>query len=200
MAPSSMDLRQRVVRARESGLSSKEVAAKYEVSLAWVNPGLQRQRDTGPLGPRKQRIGGNRSWPRTPTRLRALVLAQPDRTLERVRPRYLEVGSKRFPEACSAPLASSGRPLRCGSLTTKSTKYTKVSGNSFSDLRALRVLLRGEYIRAFLPHRPGNGSAPASSLKSSTTLASRGSSRITFVNVSAISGDGASPATSRSFQ
>ena len=54
MAPSSMDLRQRVVRARESGLSSKEVAAKYEVSLAWVNRWLQRRRDTGTLAPRKQ--------------------------------------------------------------------------------------------------------------------------------------------------
>ena len=85
MAPYSMDLRQRVARARDAGLEAKDVAAKYEVSVAWVNRLLQRRRDTGSLAPRKQT-----QW-RTPKlaayteRLRALVLVEPDRTLEELR-------------------------------------------------------------------------------------------------------------------
>ena len=74
-----------VVRARESGLSPKEVAAKYEVSLAWVNRWLQRRRDTGTLAPRKQTHWREPKLAAHTTRLRALVLAQPDRTLEELR-------------------------------------------------------------------------------------------------------------------
>ena len=37
MAPYSMDLRKRVLRAWDAGMDAESVAAKYEVSRAWVH-------------------------------------------------------------------------------------------------------------------------------------------------------------------
>ena len=47
MAPYSMDLRKRVVRAWDAGMDAESVAAKYEVSRAWVHRLVQRRRETG---------------------------------------------------------------------------------------------------------------------------------------------------------
>src|SRR5688572_33248312 len=85
MAPYSMDLRARVVRARDAGLSANEVAAKYEVSLAWVNRVLQRRRETGSIAPRQQTRWREPKLAAHTERLRALVLARPDSTLEELR-------------------------------------------------------------------------------------------------------------------
>jgi transposase len=85
MAAYSMDLRKRVLRAWDADPDAEAVAAKYEVSRAWVHRLVQRWRETGSLAPRKQT-----RW-RTPVlaahedRLRALVLEQPDRTLAELR-------------------------------------------------------------------------------------------------------------------
>src|SRR2546430_5660920 len=49
MAPYSMDLRQRVARAWDGGLDADTIAAKYEVSRAWVHRLIQRRRETGSL-------------------------------------------------------------------------------------------------------------------------------------------------------
>jgi transposase len=85
MAPYSMDLRERVVRARDVGLGAKDVAAKYEVSLAWVNRVLQRRRETGSIAPRRQTHWREPKLAAHTERLRAMVLAQPDSTLEELR-------------------------------------------------------------------------------------------------------------------
>src|SRR2546427_12759975 len=50
----SMDLRSRVLKDSEAGLSSKELAARYHVSRAWVDALKQRHRETGSIAPRKQ--------------------------------------------------------------------------------------------------------------------------------------------------
>jgi transposase len=77
----SMDLRSRVLQDADAGLSSKALAARYHVSRAWVDALKQRRRETGDFGPRKQT-----RW-RTPIlrpqleALKALMVAQPDRTL-----------------------------------------------------------------------------------------------------------------------
>lgn len=77
----SMDLRSRVLKDADTGLSSKELAARYHVSRAWVDALKQRRRETGDVAPRKQT-----RW-RTPiltpqlAELEALIRAQPDRTL-----------------------------------------------------------------------------------------------------------------------
>lgn len=77
----SMDLRSRVLDDAAAGVPSKDLAAHYHVSLAWVNALKQRQRETGDPSPRKQT-----RW-RTPLlhgqtgQLQALIDEQPDRTL-----------------------------------------------------------------------------------------------------------------------
>src|SRR2546430_15759852 len=63
MAPYSMDLRKRVARAWDADPDADAIAAKYEVSRAWVHRLIQRRRETGSLAPRKQ------------TKFRSLVLA-----------------------------------------------------------------------------------------------------------------------------
>ena len=54
MAPYSMDLRKRVLRAWDAGMDAEAVAAKYEVSRAWVHRLVQRRRETGSIAPRQQ--------------------------------------------------------------------------------------------------------------------------------------------------
>lgn len=84
MAPYSLDLRTRVLKAWDGGLDANAVAAKYEVSRAWVHRLVQRRRETGSVAPRKQT-----KW-RTPIldgqaeQLRAVVAAKPDRTLREI--------------------------------------------------------------------------------------------------------------------
>jgi transposase len=85
MAAYSMDLRERVFEDRRDGLSSKEVAAKYRVSRAWVNRLMQRHRETGKLVPRQQTKFRAQALAGQETQLRALVDAQPDRTLVEIR-------------------------------------------------------------------------------------------------------------------
>ena len=82
MAAYSLDLRKRVVRARESGMSAAAVAARFEVSLAWVYRLLQRRRDTGSIAPRRQtKFRGRALSDDEEVRLVALITARPDATL-----------------------------------------------------------------------------------------------------------------------
>jgi transposase len=53
----SMDLRERVVEACDSGLSTSEVAETFSVSTAWVRRLKQRRREIGHIGPIAQRHG-----------------------------------------------------------------------------------------------------------------------------------------------
>ena len=46
MAAYLMDLRTRVLRDSDAGMASKDVAAKYAVSRAWVDRVKQRRRET----------------------------------------------------------------------------------------------------------------------------------------------------------
>ena len=85
MAPYSMDLRERVLRDCDGGLSSEEAAEKYHVSRAWVDRLKQRRRERGEVAPRRQT-----RW-RTPIlaphlpQLESLIQEQPDRTLAELR-------------------------------------------------------------------------------------------------------------------
>jgi transposase len=85
MAPYSMDLRKRVVRAWDSGMDAESVAAKYEVSRAWVHRLLQRRRETGSIAPRKQTKFRRRLLADQDARLAALIAARPDATLAELR-------------------------------------------------------------------------------------------------------------------
>jgi transposase len=82
MAPYSMDLRTRVLRDSDAGLPSKDVAAKYSVSRAWVDRIKQRRRETGETAPRQQTKFRRRTLDaHQEQRLVALMIATPDATL-----------------------------------------------------------------------------------------------------------------------
>jgi transposase len=86
MAPYSMDLRKRVARAWDTGMDAESVAAKYDVSRAWVHRLIQRRRETGSLAPRKQtKFRGRALALAEERRLAALITAQPDATLAELR-------------------------------------------------------------------------------------------------------------------
>ncbi len=82
MAAYSLDLRKRVLRAWDSGMSAAAVAARFEVSPAWVYRLVQRRRETGAITPRPQTTFRRRALSRAEeVRLGVLVAAQPDATL-----------------------------------------------------------------------------------------------------------------------
>lgn len=86
MAPYSMDLRKRVARAWDAGLDAETVAAKYDVSRAWVHRLIQRRRETGSLAPRPQTKFRRRVLSvRDEERLVLLITARPDATLAELR-------------------------------------------------------------------------------------------------------------------
>ena len=79
--PYSLDLRERVVAAVESGQTCRLVAATFQVSVASVVKWSQRQRQTGsaaakPMGSRlRRKLLGERDW------LLKRIAAKPDLTL-----------------------------------------------------------------------------------------------------------------------
>ena len=85
MAPYSRDLRTRVLADRDAGMAAKDVAAKFRVSVSWVNRLVQRRRETGEIEPRPQTVFKKQAFAGQEDRLRALVDAQPDRTLAELR-------------------------------------------------------------------------------------------------------------------
>jgi len=67
-------------------MKADDVAAKYRVSRAWVHRLVQRRRETGEVTPRRQTKFRARALAEDQEdRLRALVTAQPDRTLAELR-------------------------------------------------------------------------------------------------------------------
>ena len=85
MAAYSMDLRSRVLADCDAGGTSKEVATKFRVSRSWVNRIVQRRRDTGEVGPRRQTVFKKPAFAGQEAQLRALVAARPDQTLAEIR-------------------------------------------------------------------------------------------------------------------
>jgi transposase len=86
MAAYSLDLRTRVLADWDAGMKAEEVAAKYRVSRAWVHRLVQRRRETGEIGPRRQtKFRGRTLAADQEDRLKMLVIAQPDRTLAELR-------------------------------------------------------------------------------------------------------------------
>jgi transposase len=81
----SMDLRERVIKDAKAGLSSKELAARYHVSRAWVDALKQRFRETQSIAPLQQTKFRRRVLEGQEDRLRALLVAQPDATLAELR-------------------------------------------------------------------------------------------------------------------
>jgi transposase len=81
MAAYSMDLRVRVLQDWDERMGAEELAAKYRVSRAWVHRLVQRRRETGEIGPRRQTRFRALALAGQEDRLRALIDAKPDQTL-----------------------------------------------------------------------------------------------------------------------
>ena len=81
MAPYSMDLRKRVLKAFDTCGDAEDVAATFGVSRAWVHRLAQRHRETGSIAPRQQTKFRTRVLGGQDQRLAALIAARPDATL-----------------------------------------------------------------------------------------------------------------------
>jgi transposase len=85
MAPYSMDLRKRVMKAFETCGDAEDVAATFGVSRAWVHRLAQRHRETGSIAPRPQTKFRARVLAGQEQRLATLIAARPDATLAELR-------------------------------------------------------------------------------------------------------------------
>ncbi len=81
----SQDLRDRVIAARDEGLTTARVAALFKVSRSWVRRVMQRRREHGQTHPRPR--GGVTVVKIDMDRLRQLVEQQPDATIPQLHQR-----------------------------------------------------------------------------------------------------------------
>ena len=118
--PYSVDLRERVVRAVEAGMSRRTAAAKYEVSISFVVKLMQRWRRRGTV--QADRIGGSKraTLAAHGERVHALVAAAPDLTIAELRSRLAA-------EGIAVSRSSVGRFLVASGLTRKKRRSTPPS-------------------------------------------------------------------------
>ena len=83
-----MDLRDRVLRDLDAGLTTSAAARKYSVSPAWVRRLKQRRAATGETAPRRQRHGRVPAWVTHAEAIRDAVRRAPDATLDEYRTRF----------------------------------------------------------------------------------------------------------------
>jgi transposase len=120
--PYSVDLRERVVRAVEAGLSRRATARRFEVSVSFVIKLVQRWQQRGTVEP--ERYGG---WKRSTLavhaeRVRQLLTAAPDLTIAELRNRLASDAIHVSPAAISRFLSAEG-------LTRKKRRSTPPSRN-----------------------------------------------------------------------
>src|SRR2546423_388290 len=80
----SMDFRQRILDDLDRGMTTREVATKFNVSESWIRRLKQRRRETGEAAPRVRKPNPP-SWLVHADSIRAGVAEQPDATLEELR-------------------------------------------------------------------------------------------------------------------
>jgi transposase len=83
----SLDLRERVLKDVDAGLSTRAVAQKFSVSAAWVRRLKQRRAATGQIGPKPQRRGSIPAAVTYAEQIREAVRQAPDATLDELRQR-----------------------------------------------------------------------------------------------------------------
>ena len=127
--PYSVDLRERVVRAVEAGLSRRATARRFEVSVSFVIKLVQRWQQRGTVEP--ERYGG---WKRSTLvvhaeRVRQLLTAEPDLTIAELRNRLAS-------DAIHVSPAAIGRFLSAAGLTRKKRPSTPPSRNGRTSPRS----------------------------------------------------------------
>jgi transposase len=79
-----MDLRMRVLDACDSGMGTTEVAETFSVSKAWIKILKSRRRETGEIGPRKQKHGRTPILQGHEEELKKVIEEKPDRTIKEI--------------------------------------------------------------------------------------------------------------------
>lgn len=86
MRPYGIEMRERVMRAWDSGELQEELAERFEVSVRWIQKVAKLRRETGSLAP-KPATGGRKPIVsgEVEERLKAQVAKQPDATLSELK-------------------------------------------------------------------------------------------------------------------
>jgi transposase len=87
MAAISMDLRERIYDARQSGETTTEVADRFDVSPAFVRRLIQRHRETGSLAPSSAPRGRKLKLAGAADQIRQILAEKPDLTAAEIRDR-----------------------------------------------------------------------------------------------------------------
>lgn len=87
VASYSLDLRKRIMKACDKGGKTKAVAERFEVSESFVRTLKRRRRVTGKIEALPKNSGPKPKLKAHENKLRALIAAQPDATLEELRER-----------------------------------------------------------------------------------------------------------------
>lgn len=77
----SNDLRERILKDCDAGMTTRVAATKYDVSESWVRRLKQRRRETGETTPRRSGSPVQPCWLKHTERIEQLVEAEPDLTL-----------------------------------------------------------------------------------------------------------------------
>jgi transposase len=109
----SVDLRERLLRAIDAGLSQAEAARLFGVGTATIERWRRRQRETGSVAPRRRSGRPPRIAPAQTAALTAQVRAHPDATLVEHCARWQrEQGVRLSPATMSRALTRLGWPLK----------------------------------------------------------------------------------------
>jgi transposase len=91
----SMDLRERVIGACDSGMGTSEVAESFSVSSAWIRRLKQRRRETGHFGPKvQQRRGSIPILTQHEDKIAKIIAEKPDSTSTEIAERLGEMSVK----------------------------------------------------------------------------------------------------------
>lgn len=81
----SIDLRERILKDVDAGMTTRLVALKYDVSESWVRRLKQRRRELGEISPRSSRNRRQPKWLPLADEIQKLVAAKSDITLRELR-------------------------------------------------------------------------------------------------------------------
>lgn len=118
--PYSNDLRERVVRAVDSGTSRRQVAKKFDVSVSFVIKLMQRWRQRESVSPDKFGGGKTAALAAHAGRVRGLVVENPDMTIEQLRGNLARAGIRTSRSAIGRFLLALGLTRKkrpCGRLS-----------------------------------------------------------------------------------
>jgi transposase len=127
----SNDLRERILKDCDGGMSTRIVATKYDVSESWVRRLKQRRRETGETTPRRSGSPVAPRWLAHVERIEQLIAAEPDLTLQEmcdrlqlgISPKTLWEALRRiqitFKKKCCTPRSKIGPTFKRGASNGK---------------------------------------------------------------------------------